>query len=391
MTWPNVTVNQLNQRQGAINEVERTLLFVGRADTGPGDLVALNAQSDIDTALADAGDALRENVRAAKVNAGQNWQAYALLVASDRDLGEWPAAIEHVQDMISVEGVVAVTQLDEVSAGRTVIEAYSALRETLIAKLGRWVWFMLTVSGPTTLPGEGEEAPAGVTWAEYLQFQADLAKDIAAHGVQLVPALWGNEAGALAGRLCNRSVTIADSPARVKTGAIVGLGIGSSDLPVDGAGIELNLAHLRAMHDLRYSVPMWYADYEGIYWSDGLTLDVKGGDYPVIEYLRIVDKAARRVRIQAIAKIGDRSLNSMPASIASHKTYFSRALRDMSRSTQINGVTFPGEVKPPKAGDIEIAWADEKTVNIYLIVRPYESPKSITASIVLDTSLEAAS
>ncbi|WP_427192617.1 DUF2586 domain-containing protein [Serratia marcescens] len=391
MTWPNVTVNQLNQRQGAINEVERTVLFVGRADTGPGDLVALNAQSDIDTALADAGNALRETVRAAKVNAGQNWQAYALLVANETSLGDWPAAIEHVQDMISVEGVVAVTQLDEVSAGRTVIEAYSALRETLIAKLGRWVWFMLTVSGPTTLPGEGEEAPAGVTWAEYLQFQANLAKDIAAHGVQLVPALWGNEAGALAGRLCNRSVTIADSPARVKTGAIVGLGIGSSDLPVDGAGIELNLAHLRAMHDLRYSVPMWYADYEGIYWSDGLTLDVKGGDYPVIEYLRIVDKAARRVRIQAIAKIGDRALNSMPASIASHKTHFGRTLRDMSRSTQINGVTFPGEVKPPKAGDIDIAWADEKTVNIYLIVRPYESPKSITASIMLDTSLETAS
>lgn len=387
MTWPNVTINQLNQRQGKINEVERTVLFVGNAATGDGDLVALNSQSDIDTALTDASEALREVVRAAKVNAGQNWQAYALLVAACNSAATWPSAIESVQDLISVEGVVAVTQLADTSEGRTTIEAFSALRETLVSKLGRWVWFVLTASGPLTVPGSG--AKPGVTWADYLKFQSALAKDIAAHAVQLVPSLWGNEAGVLAGRLCNRSVTIADSPARVKTGAIVGLGIESSDLPVDSAGIELDLAQLRAMHDLRYSVPMWYPDYEGIYWADGLTLDVKGGDYPVIEYLRIVDKAARRVRIQAIAKIGDRSLNSTPASIASHKTYFSKTLREMSRSTQINGVTFPGEVKPPQEGDVEITWTDTETVQIYLVVRPYESPKSITVSIMLDSSLEA--
>lgn len=387
MTWPNVTINQMNQRQGKINEVERTVLFVGNAATGDGDLVALNSQSDIDTALTDASEALREVVRAAKVNAGQNWQAYALLVAAGNSAATWPSAIESVQDLISVEGVVAVTQLADASEGRTTIEAFSALRETLVSKLGRWVWFVLTASGPLTIPGSG--AKPGVTWADYLKFQSALAKDIAAHAVQLVPSLWGNEAGVLAGRLCNRSVTIADSPARVKTGAIVGLGIESSDLPVDSAGIELDLAQLRAMHDLRYSVPMWYPDYEGIYWADGLTLDVKGGDYPVIEYLRIVDKAARRVRIQAIAKIGDRSLNSTPASIASHKTYFSKTLREMSRSTQINGVTFPGEVKPPQEGDVEITWTDTETVQIYLVVRPYESPKSITVSIMLDSSLEA--
>ncbi|WEF08791.1 DUF2586 domain-containing protein [Klebsiella michiganensis] len=387
MTWPNVTINQLNQRQGKINEVERTVLFVGNAATGDGDLVALNSQSDIDTALTDASEALREVVRAAKVNAGQNWQAYALLVAAGNSAATWPSAIESVQDLISVEGVVAVTQLADASEGRTTIEAFSALRETLVSKLGRWVWFVLTASGPLTIPGSG--AKPGVTWADYLKFQSALAKDIAAHAVQLVPSLWGNEAGVLAGRLCNRSVTIADSPARVKTGAIVGLGIESSDLPVDSAGIELDLAQLRAMHDLRYSVPMWYPDYEGIYWADGLTLDVKGGDYPIIEYLRIVDKAARRVRIQAIAKIGDRSLNSTPASIASHKTYFSKTLREMSRSTQINGVTFPGEVKPPQEGDVEITWTDTETVQIYLVVRPYESPKSITVSIMLDSSLEA--
>ncbi|MDI8746242.1 DUF2586 family protein, partial [Salmonella enterica subsp. enterica serovar Montevideo] len=42
-------------------------------------------------------------------------------------------------------------------------------------------------------------------------------------------------------------------------------------------------------------------------WADGRTLDVEGGDYQSIETLRIVDKAARRVRLLAIGKIADRS------------------------------------------------------------------------------------
>ncbi|OCJ43452.1 DUF2586 domain-containing protein [Serratia sp. 14-2641] len=383
MTWPNVTINQLNQRQGVINEIERTVLFIGHAHDGAatvGDLVMLNSQSDIDVELTDASDSLRENLRAAQLNAGQNWQAYALIVPAGADTAAKVDAIRNVQPMISVEGVVSIGDL---SADTTAadIGIFSALREELISKHGRWVWFMLAVPGP-------HKGGAPKSWAQYLEQLSTNATGKAAHAVQLVPALWGNEVGALAGRLCHRSVTIADSPARVKTGALVGL---SSDLPVDSAGVELNLAHLRAMHDLRYSVPMWYADYEGMYWSDGLTLDVKGGDYPVIEYLRIVDKAARRVRLQAIAKIADRALNSTPGSIAAHKTYFSRTMRDMSRSTQITGITFPGEVKPPREGDVEIVWSYTTAVSIYLVVRPYESPKAITVSIMLDTSLEAQS
>jgi hypothetical protein len=387
MTWPSVTINQLNQRQGKINEIERTVLYIGSAKAEKGGLVALNSQSDIDKELAEAGEPLRETLRAAQLNAGQNWQAYALLAPKGTEHTEWPAAIESVQGQISVEGVIAVTHLADVKTGRTEIGAYAALRETLVNKLGRWVWFALTVSGPLALPGEGGKP--GVTWAGYLKFLADLAKDIAAPAVQLVPALWGNEVGALGGRLCNRSVTIADSPARVKTGALVGLGIGSSDLPVDSAGDELSLANLRAMHDLRYSVPMWYADYEGIYWCDGVTLEVKGGDYPVIEYMRIVDKAARRVRIQAVAKIADRALNSTPTSITSHESYFAKTMREMARRTQIGGVEFPGEVKSPKEGAVVIGWSSNVSVEIYIKVQPYESPKEITVGIMLDKTMES--
>lgn len=378
MTWPNITINQLNRQQAVIDEIERTVLYIGLAASEvPGDLIALNAQSDVDKLLVAAGDTLRQNVTAAQLNAGQNWQAYALLLPKSAKLTDWLDAIRHVQQYISVEGVIAITEIKDAAAGRPMIEAFSALRAELTAKFGRWVWFALTVAGPKKIT-----APA--TWAAYQAFLSTLNTGIAASGVQIVPSLWGNDAGVLGGRLCNRSVTIADSPARVMTGPLLGLG----DMPLDSAGVEISLAYLQAFHDLRCSVPMWYPDYQGLYWSDGRTLDINGGDFSVIEDLRVVDKIARRVRLMAIAKIADRSMNSTPASVAAHQTYFARPMRDNSHSTQINGVSFPGEVKPPREGDVAITWSDNKTVSIYIVVRPYGSAKSITVGIMLDQTLE---
>jgi hypothetical protein len=134
------------------------------------------------------------------------------------------------------------------------------------------------------------------------------------------------------------------------------MSLGSDELPLDGAGEVLELATLQALEAQRFSVPMWYPDYDGFYWSDGRTLDVEGGDYQSIETLRVADKAARRVRLLAIGKIADRSLNSTPGSIAAHQTLFAKPLREMSTAASINGVSFPGEVKPPQDGDVTIVW-----------------------------------
>lgn len=379
MTWPTVTINQLNQRQGRINEIERTVLFIGTGNEST--LIAINSQSDLSIELAKAGKTLRDHAIAAQRNGGQNWQAYVIVMPENSTSEDYQTAIIDAQDIISVEGCVVLTEFKEVSTARTAINQFAALRETLISRFGRWVWFALTFANPKEL-----DEPA--TWEGYLSFVASAAKDIAAPSISLVPSLWGNDAGVLAGRLCRRDVTIADSPARVKTGALVGLGADSADLPTDTANIDIDLATLRAMHDLRLSVPMWYPDYEGMYWSDGNTLEVKGGDYPVIEYLRIVDKAARKIRIRAIAKIADRSMNSTPASIAAHQMYFSAPLREMSRSTQIQGITFPGEIEPPKEDAISIHWKNKESVDVFMVVKPYASPKEITVGIILDATLE---
>ncbi|MEB7742790.1 DUF2586 domain-containing protein, partial [Escherichia coli] len=101
-------------------------------------------------------------------------------------------------------------------------------------------------------------------------------------------------------------------------------------LPQDSEQRPLDLATLRTLETRRFSVPMWYHDFDGIYWSDGRTLDAEGGDYQVIENVRVVDKASRQVRLRAITRIADRALNSTPGSIAASQTWLSRPLREMA-------------------------------------------------------------
>ncbi len=375
MTWPTVTVNQINQLLGETTEVERTLLFIGSGTVNVGKTLAVNAQSDFDELLGADDSPLKRDVMTAQANAGQNWWAFIhVLDAEEAQESAWVDAVMAAQLVCSVEGVVLC---DDIVA-KTQINQAITLRANLIAKYGRWVWFILAVQGM-----QEDESQA-----DYLARLATIQDGVAEKAVQLVPRIWGNEPGVLAGRLCSRAVTIADSPARVKTGALVSLG--SDELPLDGAGRAVEVATLQALEAKRFSVPMWYPDYAGFYWSDGRTLDVEGGDYQTIETVRIVDKAARRVRLLAIAKIADRSLNSTPGSIAAHQTYFSKPLREMSTAANINGVSFPGEVKPPQDGDVSIVWKTTKAVDIYIVVRIYETPLTITISLLLDASLENA-
>lgn len=373
MSWPTVTINQLNQLQGETKDIERVLLFVGYGTTNAGKTLAVNTQTDFDTLLGAADSVLKSQVQAALDNAGQNWSAYVHVLAEDAEPTGWVDAVLQAQRVASVEGVVLCVDV----ADKAQINAAATLRSTLLSKFGRWVWFMLAIEKPAK-----EES-----WADYLARLSTLQSGISASAVQLVPRLWGNEPGVLAGRLCNRAVTIADSPARVKTGAL--LSMGSDELPVDGTDAVLDLATLQALEKLRYSVPMWYPDYDGLYWADGRTLDVEGGDYQVIEYLRIADKVARRVRLLAIARIADRAMNSTPGSIAATQQGFAKPLREMSQSSQINGIRFPGEVKTPRDGDVTVSWKTATKVEIYIVMRPVESPKEITVGLLLDTSLDS--
>lgn len=364
--WPYVQINNENMMQGAPTEVERHLLFVGSAPLNTGKLLSFNTQSDFDLLLGAADSELKANLMAAMNNAGQNWTAAGYVLPTD---GDWMDAVREAQASQSFEGVVVLGQTWDQES----IEAAQALNQELIAKWGRWQFMLLAVQ-----PID----PLTEAWADYSTRLVTLQEGIAADAVGLVPQLWPNLIGAYAGRLCNRSVSVADSPCRVKTGPVVGLG----DKPVDMAGVELQLDILQQLEAVRYSVPMWYPDYDGYYWADGRQLDVEGGDYQVIENLRVAYKVSRSTRLRAIARLGDRSFNSTPGSTAAAITYFGKDLREMSRAVVINGQPFPGDIAPPQDGDIQIEWVSKTLVNIYVVVRTVDCPKGITVSIMLDLS-----
>ncbi|MGS0824838.1 DUF2586 domain-containing protein [Shewanella sp. 0m-8] len=370
MSLGKVKVNNLNLGQGDVNAIERHFLFVGRAGhvDEESQLFSVGAQTDLEAVLADSP--LRDQVIAAQLNAGQNWTAAVYPLAVDEDVF---AAIDRANEVQSFETVVFC---DPSKTAKEISDKHDYLFG-LQAKLGRFV------SGIVALAGIDK---ASQTWSEFEAASVALVTGLANHLVIPVPQLHGNNAGVLAGRLCNAAVSIADSPMRVATGSVMGLGTLGSESLVDSSAEPLQLATLETLANARLSVPQWYPDFEGTYWGDGSTLDAAGGDYQYIEQLRVVHKASREVRILAIRRIADRVLNSTPNSIEMNKAYFTKPLRIMSKSYTILGIQFPGDIQPPKDGDITIEWPTNKSVVIYMVVRPYNSPKEITVNIMLDLS-----
>lgn len=376
MTFPQVQVNQIDLAQGTVNEIERHLLFVSYApleNYTPG-FYTLNTQTDLDKITSSAGD----DIRAAMMNAGQNWSASVYFMDSDE---KWQDAVKKCQKYGSFEGVVLLEDFadwNEEESGFSLTKSAkeaAALRQELIATYGRWTWFILPVKNPVG---------GDMTWQQYSAALTQWQTGLVADGVMLVPRLYENLPGVIAGHLCNRLVTIADTPARVLTGSLVSVGNATKDK--NGETVTADI--VQALDAARYSVPVTYADFEGIYWNDGPLLAAKGSDYQSIRILRIVDKVARQVRLLAIRNIGNRSLNSTPSSVEYHQMQFAKPLRTMAKSTTINGVSFPGEVYSPKEGDIVITWIDSTHVNIYVQARPTECPLVIGVNIMVDLSVQ---
>lgn len=367
MALGKVSVNNLNLGQGAVTEIERYFLFIGPAPKGIGKLIPLNTQSDLDGELGVPASDLKTQITAARQNGGDRWACLAAPIADDVT---WQDALEKAQQQgYSVEAVVITAP---VSAGAELVEMHGAA-VALNNTYGRRTFVMACTPGI-------EEATQD--WPAYLVAQRAITKDIAAPRVLAVPQLHGNDLGVLAGRLANAAVSIADSPMRVATGAVVGLGA----KPKDKDGVPLPDAYLAELDKARFSVPQTYPDYPGVFWGDGNMLDAPGSDFQVVEYLRIADKAARRVRVLLIQRVADRRLNNTPNSMAANTSALMAPLRAMAKSVLFAGQQFPGEIQTPVDGDVQLVWMSKTKVEAYLKLRPHNCPKDLTANIALDLS-----
>jgi len=366
MTDATVTVNNLNLAQGSFNEIERTALFLGVGSLNVGQVLSLNTQSELDS-LIDSD--LLTLVSAAKDNGGENWEAFALPLVAAVD---WEEALNTAMATVSPELVVICDPMTTQAA----IQDIKTAMETLRTEYARRCIALIATAGIDS---------GSQTWTDYETEQITLQDGIAAERVALVPLLHGNDVGILAGRLCRREVSIADSPQRVKTGSLFSLG----DLPSDVDGVLLSDATLANLRGNRLNCIKRYIDYDGTYWGNFNTLDAEAGDYQNGEWLRIADKAARRVRILAITLIDDRAINASAVSLQYTKNILLRPLMEMSRSAVVNGVPFPGEIDPPSNDAIVINWISKTAVDIYIVIKPKEAPKTITINILLDLTAPA--
>lgn len=366
MALGKVSVNNLNLGQGAVTEIERYFLFIGTGAKNVGQLLALNTDSDLDSALGIPASDLKTQVTAARLNGGDRWACLAAPIAAD---GEWSEALEKAQQQgFSVEAVVITKPVTAGAQLSAMHDAAVALNNTY----GRRAFVMASSAGITAL----------LTWDEYLLEQKAITADLAAPRVLVVPQLHGNDLGVLAGRLADAAVSIADSPMRVATGAVLGLG----SVPVDKEGVPLPSAIRSELDKARLSVSQTYPDYPGVFWGDGNMLDAPASDFQVVEYLRLADKAARQVRPLLIRRVGDRRLNNTPNSMAAAISAFMKPLRQMAKSTTFAGLVFPGEIESPQDGDIVLVWHSKTKVEIYIKIRPLNCPKDLTANIALDLS-----
>ena len=368
MALGKVSVNNLNLGQGAVTEIERYFLFIGPGAKSVGELIPLNTDSDLDSTLGIPASDLKTQITAAMLNGGDRWACLAAPIAAE---GDWAKALEKaMQQGYSVEAVVITKPVKAAAELSAMHDAAIALNNVY----GRRAFVMAATSGITALQ----------TWDQYLTEQRAITVGLAAPRVVVVPQLHGNDLGVLAGRLANAAVSIADTPMRVASGALLGLGA----VPVDKDSVQLPSAIRAELDKARFSVSQTYPDYPGVFWGDGNMLDAPASDFQVVEYLRLADKAARQVRPLLIRRVGDRRLNNTPNSMAAAVSAFMKPLRQMAKSATFAGQVFPGEIEAPKDGDIVLVWLSKTKVEMYIKIRPLNCPKDLTANIALDLSTD---
>ncbi len=381
MAYGKVNVTQEDNNGGGITEVERVVLWIGEADAQyAGRLYMVNAQTDFDDLLGAENSVLKDNLVACQLNAGPNFTGYVFPIVADGE-GDYTwdqALLEVVEDPKDIQFEMVALTITPYNGPS--VNFYQITCDNILNMAQRYITMHVALPGLDELGGE--------TWSDRIDELIDFQNDIVAPRVHLVPLVDGNNLGVVIGRLINDKYSIADSPMRVASGVIMGLGLTVDGIPVerpeDSDGKLLDSGALEFLSDKRLSVPQTYNGKKGTFWADHMSLADSGSDFQVYENLRVLDYLTRRVRLLAINKIADRELNSTASSIAAHEGYFMKPILDASKDTVFKDRTIPGICQKPVDGDIVITWKSTTEVQIYMMAAPVNCPKKISVNISLD-------
>jgi len=102
--FPSVQINTLNLLSGEVKEIERHALFVGVTTQRETKLTSVTPDSDFEKVFGVGADEIKKQVRAAMLNAGQNWIAHVMLVPQDSY--DFSAAVKKANEVASFEYAV---------------------------------------------------------------------------------------------------------------------------------------------------------------------------------------------------------------------------------------------------------------------------------------------
>lgn len=434
---PKVTVTADAVGPGSFPAIEGVALFIGTveangANSKNGALNPIGRDSDL-VALFGVADNLADVIGQARSNGGPNWQAWAIghinhavtvdaAAAVDKTGGKvgipvtghkLPAGVQvtlagtvnyngaHTVDVDTTanEIVIVATYIAEVFTGAETATVAEDWEDVIDAALIGCEPELIVICKPiaagselttmntraTTLLNSERRViflaafrginAATETWSAYLTAAQAITAGLALRRVAIVPALYGGELGAAAGRMAAFGFEgkTSRSLARVRSGSVVNPG----SAPVDSAGVTLDKATLEALNTDRFTVFTFYNGREGIYFGRGNTLEASGGKFPFLEWLRVIDKGARRVYIVGVDAVGDDEVENTPAGNAAFGTRAASPLRQMAAPAV-------REIKPLAKDAISVAWPSASQVKVAFKVRPLDAPHDIEEAIILD-------
>ncbi len=371
MALGNITVSTAVAQPPTYPKVEGVGLFVGACTTQPSRVQSIGQGASLE-AFGDAGShPLVPTLKTAAQNGGPNWSAYALGLTPTANLDATLVRVKEALVTHQVEFVVLCTPL---TSAAEIAKVQTAMAE--VFSNGTRVFALCSLFAPKHTTGTGSHA----NWFAYIAAAKTVVMEATAPRVMCVAPVFGAELGAFAGRLQKTldepQGRISRSPMRTASGHAKGFS-GSRSAVVDKTGAAINLEVQKQLDGARLSVWQWYQGQQGLYFADANTLaSAAGDDAKVIEHLRVLDKAARRIYLRGVQKIADDRVQNTPAGNAVFGTYLSAPLRDMVAL---------GEIKPLEGDAVSITWPSTTQVNVRFTIQPPNAPKQITTEITLNT------
>jgi hypothetical protein len=356
MALNQITTEVISDGGGAITSPLHVALFVGEAPKKNGELTTIDAS--VDAVETFGAGTLADQIEGWKTHAN-GAMAYVLTVA---DGGNIIDAIKGALERVEPE-LVVVTK--PATGKQDLIDLEASLKQIAAEHA---VFSGGIIAAPAIDAGTQ-------TWDQYATALQPITDGVSLEKLAVVPLVYPNALGALAGRLCNASYSIAESTGRVASGGYLLNGD-----PVDSAGKPYTNTAAKRLADNRFTVPQFYASKEGVFFTDTVVLGGDGNDYQAISTVRLANEITRQLLIVLLDMINNRSVNNSTAGLASAKKRLLKPLLELAKKDS-SGV---GQIQAPTDQDIHLSFVGPKHLTVAATFGEIGSPSKINLTIAVN-------